>query len=150
MACIIQRNVVESECTAIGSGDDIGCQRTVPQAQSDILTRLFHKLMQGAELGIVAGLYLDGQQVRLVAYHEIYFCLRVAGIAHPEHSFLAKHSCSAEKFLGYDMLCNITVPEFVAVGGEEQFLLHSGYVIDQSGVEPQQFWTLLKVGQDGE
>lgn len=70
MACIIQRDVVESECSAVGSGDDIGCQRTVPQAQSDILTRLFHKLMQGAELGIVASLYLDGQQMRLIAYHK--------------------------------------------------------------------------------
>lgn len=50
MACIIQRNVVESECSAVGSGDDIGGQRTVPQSQGDILTRLFHKLMQGAEL----------------------------------------------------------------------------------------------------
>ena len=74
--------------------------------------------------------------MRLIAYHEIYFCLRVAGIAHPEHTLLAKHSCSAEKFLGYDMFSNVAVPEFVAVGSEEQFFLHSGYVIDQTGVKP--------------
>ena len=70
MACIIKRNVVESECSAVGSGDDIGGQRTIPQSQGDILTRLFHKLMQGAELWIVASLYLNGQQMRLIAYHE--------------------------------------------------------------------------------
>ena len=50
MTCIIQRDVVESECSAVDSGDNIGCQRTIPQSQGDILTLLFHKLMQGAEL----------------------------------------------------------------------------------------------------
>ena len=49
MACIIQRNVVESECSAVGSGDAIGAQRTVPQSTGDILAPLFHNLMQGAQ-----------------------------------------------------------------------------------------------------
>ena len=75
--------------------------------------------------------------MRFVAYHKINLCLRVAGIAHPEHALLAKEGGGSQQFLCNDMFSDVSVPQFIAVGGEKKFFLHARHIIDEAGVEPQ-------------
>ena len=52
--------------------------------------------------------------MRFVAYHKINLCLRVAGIAHPEHALLAKEGGGSQQFLCNDMFSDVVGHEWYA------------------------------------
>ena len=66
--------------------------------------------MQGTQTGVDTCLHLYWYQMSPEPDEEIHLCLRILGIAHPEHTLLTEGQRGTQEFLPHHMLGYVTIP----------------------------------------
>lgn len=78
-------------------------------------------------------LYLYWEEMGIKCQHKIHLCRGIA--LHPELTMLTDFVIQSEKFLGYDLLCQMATPHIKNNISTDEFTTHSCLIIGKACVE---------------